>query len=119
MKPVRGDLVTTANFAVVVRLVPTSGALANINGFAGDSGSTLAGACSKRSVGPRRMPPRYLRSRDSSKSSYALRPLVRSTRSTRPKKPCTGLASRVRRENDEAVSRIDHGRRGPDENQSV
>ena len=44
MKPVSGDFVTTENFAVVVRPVPTRGAVANIKGFSGDSGSTPWGA---------------------------------------------------------------------------
>ena len=46
MKPVSGDLVTTANFAVVVRLVPTSGALVKMRGLAGENGSTPGGAYS-------------------------------------------------------------------------
>jgi hypothetical protein len=40
MKPVSGDLVTTANLAVVVRPVPTNGALVKISGLAGEKGST-------------------------------------------------------------------------------
>ncbi len=44
MNPVSGDLVTTANFAVVVRPVPTRGADAKIRGLSGDSGSTPGGA---------------------------------------------------------------------------
>ena len=44
MKPVRGDLVTTAYLAVVVSPVPASGALAKINGFSGARGSTPGGA---------------------------------------------------------------------------
>ncbi len=40
MKPVSGDLVTTANLAVVVRPVPTSGALVKISGLAAEKGST-------------------------------------------------------------------------------
>ena len=40
MKPVSGDLVTTPNLAVVVRPVPTSGALVKISGLAGEKGST-------------------------------------------------------------------------------
>ena len=39
-----GDLVTTANLAVVVRPVPTSGALVKIKGLAGENGSTPGGA---------------------------------------------------------------------------
>jgi hypothetical protein len=44
MKPVSGDFVTTANFAVVVRPVPTSGALVKMSGLSGEKGSTPAGA---------------------------------------------------------------------------
>ena len=44
MKPVSGDLVTTPNLAVVVRPVPTSGALVKISGLAGEKGSTPGGA---------------------------------------------------------------------------
>ena len=44
MKPVSGDLVMTANLAVVVTPVPTRGALAKINGLAGENGSTPGGA---------------------------------------------------------------------------
>jgi hypothetical protein len=46
MNPVSGDFVTTANFAVVVRPVPTSGAVAKMRGLSGDRGSTPAGAYS-------------------------------------------------------------------------
>ena len=46
MKPVSGDLVTTAYLAVVVRPVPTRGALVKINGLAGENGSTPGGAYS-------------------------------------------------------------------------
>jgi hypothetical protein len=38
--PVNGDVVVTANFAVVVRPVSTSGALVKINGLSGAKGST-------------------------------------------------------------------------------
>ena len=44
MKPVRGDFVTTAYLAVVVRPVPANGALAKIRGFSGARGSTPGGA---------------------------------------------------------------------------
>jgi hypothetical protein len=60
MNPVRGDFVTTANFAVVVRPVPTRGALVKMSGLAGDSGSTPAGAYSWSRVVPRPTPPEVL-----------------------------------------------------------
>ena len=41
-----GEFVTTANFAVVVRPVPASGALVKINGFSAENGSTPGGAYS-------------------------------------------------------------------------
>ena len=44
IKPVSGEVVTTANLAVVVRPVPTSGALVKISGLAGAKGSTPGGA---------------------------------------------------------------------------
>ena len=43
MKPVSGDLNSTANLAVVVTAVPTSGLEAKISGAAGASGSTPGG----------------------------------------------------------------------------
>jgi len=46
LKPVSGDFVTTANFAVAVRPVPTRGALVKISGLAGAKGSTPGGATS-------------------------------------------------------------------------
>ncbi|MDP6050402.1 MAG: hypothetical protein QGE99_04990, partial [SAR202 cluster bacterium] len=43
MKPVCGDLETTANFEVVVRRLPTRGLAQKINGFSGENGSVLGG----------------------------------------------------------------------------
>jgi hypothetical protein len=43
MKPVSGDLVSTANFAVVVTAVPTRGLETNSSGASGDSGATPGG----------------------------------------------------------------------------
>ena len=43
MKPVRGDLAATANFAEVVTLLPTNGLVAKMSGFSGPSGSALRG----------------------------------------------------------------------------
>ena len=43
MKPVWGDLETTANFDVVVRRLPTRGLAQKINGLAGENGSAPGG----------------------------------------------------------------------------
>jgi hypothetical protein len=56
--PVSGDLATTANFALVVSGVPTSGENTNASGAAGASGSTPAGASRCSSQVPRPTPPR-------------------------------------------------------------
>ena len=49
-----GDLATTANFALVVSGVPTSGENTNASGASGASGSTLGGAsrCSSQVASP-------------------------------------------------------------------
>jgi hypothetical protein len=69
---VSGDFVTTANLAVVVSPVPTSGALVKISGFAGAKGSMPEGAYSSRRLAPRPMPPRLLRRRAFSTSTKAV-----------------------------------------------
>ena len=55
--PVSGDFATTANFALVVRGVPTSGEKTNANGASGASGSTPGGASRCISHVPRPAPP--------------------------------------------------------------
>src|SRR5919108_702227 len=50
--PVSGDFETTANFALVVRGVPTSGEKTNASGASGASGSTRGGARACISQGP-------------------------------------------------------------------
>ncbi len=52
--PVSGDLATTANFALVVSGVPTSGENTNASGASGASGSTFGGAsrCSSQVASP-------------------------------------------------------------------
>ena len=52
-RPVSGDLATTANFALVVSGVPTSGEKQNASGASGPSGSTPGGASSCMSHAPR------------------------------------------------------------------
>ena len=56
--PVSGDLATTANFALVVSGVPTSGENTNASGASGASGSTPGGASRCSSQVPRPTPPR-------------------------------------------------------------
>ena len=56
--PVSGDLATTANFALVVSGVPTSGEKTNARGASGDSGSTPVGARRCISQVPSPEPPR-------------------------------------------------------------
>ena len=56
--PVSGDLATTANFALVVSGVPTSGENTNASGACALSGSTPGGARRCISQVPRPTPPR-------------------------------------------------------------
>ena len=84
-RPVSGDFATTANFALVVSGVPTSGENTKASGASGPSGSTPAGARWCISHVPRPAPPRQPRSTCSDKGSTSDWPLVRSTTSARPK----------------------------------
>ncbi len=84
-RPVSGDLATTANFALVVSGVPTSGENTNINGACGSSGSTPAGQYLCISHVPRPAPPMYERSTGSSIGSASPDPVVKSTSSAFPK----------------------------------
>ena len=56
--PVSGDLATTANFALVVSGVPTSGENTKASGASAASGSTPGGASRCSSQVPRPTPPR-------------------------------------------------------------
>ena len=56
--PVSGDFATTANFALVVSGVPTSGENTNASGASGPSGSTPAGPARCISQVPSPAPPR-------------------------------------------------------------
>ena len=56
-RPVSGDFATTANFALVVSGVPTSGEKTNASGASGASGSTPGGASRCMSQAPRPAPP--------------------------------------------------------------
>ena len=58
IKPVNGDLATTANFALVVSGVPTNGENTNTSGAAGASGSTPGGASRCSNQVPSPTPPR-------------------------------------------------------------
>jgi hypothetical protein len=55
--PVNGDFATTANFALVVRGVPTSGENTNASGARGPSGSAPGVPSRPRSQVPRPEPP--------------------------------------------------------------
>src|SRR5688500_9252532 len=119
MNPVSGDFVTTANFAVVVSGVPTSGAVAKISGLPAASGSTPRGAYSSSRLVPSPTPPRQARRRSSSRARYTLRPEPRSTCSRRPQNPSTVLAPRVRRHDRDDVAGADTGGAAAHELESV
>jgi hypothetical protein len=78
--PVSGDLATTANFAEVVRAVPTRGEKQKISGASGASGSPPTGASRWSSHEPRPTPPRYRRRTDSGMEICFDLPVVRSMR---------------------------------------
>ena len=80
-----GDLATTANFALVVSGVPTSGENTNASGASGPSGSTRAGASRCISQVPRPAPPMQPRSTRSGSAIDSARPSLASTTSARPK----------------------------------
>jgi len=90
-RPVSGDLATTANFALVVSGVPTSGENTNISGARGSSGSTRAGQCLCMSHVPRPAPPTYERSTGSSIGSVSAASALKSTSSAFPKYPPGGM----------------------------
>ena len=90
-RPVRGDLATTANFALVVSGVPTNGENTNISGASGSSGSTRAGQYLCISQVPRPAPPMYERSTGSSIVSDLPEPVLKSTSSAFPKYPPGGM----------------------------
>ena len=83
--PVSGDLATTANFALVVSGVPTSGENTKASGASGPSGSTPGGASRCISQAPSPAPPMQPRSTGSGSSSASAPPLPTSTTSARPK----------------------------------
>ena len=84
-RSVSGDFATTANFALVVSGVPTSGENTNASGASGASGSTPAGASSDSRCVPSPTPPSVARSVASSSGSVVLPPSSRSTTSALPK----------------------------------
>ena len=71
---VSGDFATTANFALVVSGVPTSGENTNASGASGASGSTPGGASSESRCVPSPTPPSVARSSASSSGSVVLPP---------------------------------------------
>jgi hypothetical protein len=83
--PVRGDFATTANFALVVSGVPTSGEKQNASGASGDSGSTPGGARRCISHVPRPAPPMYARRTSSLSGRCSALASARSTTRARPK----------------------------------
>jgi len=89
ISPVRGDLVSTANFAVVVTRVPTRRRAREDQRVRRRERIDACGSVLVQQGGAEADAAQYFRSRDSSTSRYALWPLVRSTWSTRPKSPCT------------------------------
>ena len=84
-RPVSGDFATTANLALVVSGVPTSGENTNASGASGPSGSTPAGASRCMSQAPRPAPPMQPRSTGSGSSSRSASPVPTSTTSAWPK----------------------------------
>src|SRR5690349_2013224 len=88
-RPVSGDFATTANFALVVSGVPTSGENTKASAASGPNGSTSGGVSRCSSQVPSPTPPRYPRSTRSSRSrpwAVAAVPLT-STTSAQPKYP--------------------------------
>jgi hypothetical protein len=83
--PVNGDLATTANFALVVSGVPTSGEKQNASGASAASGSTPTGASSVISQAPSPTPPRWSRKTWSDSARAVAEPVPTSTTSARPK----------------------------------
>jgi hypothetical protein len=84
-RSVSGDFATTANFALVVSGVPTSGENTNASGASGASGSTPSGASSCIRCVPSPAPPIVARSSSSSSASTWLSGPSRSTTSALPK----------------------------------
>ena len=85
--PVSGDLATTANLALVVSGVPTSGEKQKASGASGASGSTPGGASSCISHAPRPAPPMYARRTSSGSGRTCALASATSTTSARPKYP--------------------------------
>ena len=85
MKEERAVLASTANLALVVSGVPTSGENTNISGASGASASTPGGQHSCISHAPSPAPPTYERSTVSSMGLTLLSPVVRLITSARPK----------------------------------
>ena len=84
MRLVRGDFATTANFALVVSGVPTSGESDTTNGAAGTRGSRPARPSRRRSQVPIPTPPTNLRSTSSGRGIVVVAPVETSTRHATP-----------------------------------
>jgi hypothetical protein len=118
MKPVSGDLVTTANFAVVVRPVPTSGALVKMRGLAGETAQRLEGHARRAGWFPGRRR-RGIRV-GGARKDRAASSCPRSDRHGEVEREThTRSPSRVRREDEDPVSRVNCGCRSSNEIQAV
>jgi len=80
MRLVRGLFETTANFADVVRGLPTSGENAKTIGASGASGSETADPWSRSSRAPSPLPPRYCRTTSSGSGTRVAVPVPASMR---------------------------------------
>src|SRR4051794_16802312 len=96
-RSVSGDFATTANFALVVSGVPTSGENTNANGASGASGSTPGGASSDSKWVPSPTPPSVERRIASCSGKSLLVPSLTSTTSALPKYPPVGIRTTLRR----------------------
>ena len=84
--PVSGDFATTANFALVVSGVPTSGEKQNASGASGPERVDARRARARcMSQAPRPAPPMYARSTSSGRGSVSALASARSTTRARPK----------------------------------
>jgi hypothetical protein len=86
-QPVSGDFATTANLALVVSGVPTSGEKTKASGASGASGSTPGSPSAVSSHVPSPTPPRCSRSTRSGSGRVRAEPSPTSTTRARPKYP--------------------------------
>jgi hypothetical protein len=79
-RPESGLLLTTANFAEVVRGLPTRGLNAKTSGASAARGSISPAPSSSKSLAPNPLPPMNCRRTASSNGTYSLQPLEASIR---------------------------------------